>query len=55
MDIDDFVPVGGDSLRDPCVTRKPVATFTDIQTTHPDEIWHPLGGEFEQGRDLPNP
>jgi hypothetical protein len=27
-----------------------VATFTPTQTTHPDEIWHPLGGEFDQGR-----
>jgi hypothetical protein len=51
MDIQDLVPVGGGSLRDfHMAGSEPVATFTQTQTTHPDEIWHPLGGEFEQGR-----
>ncbi len=51
MDIQDFVPAGGGSLRDiPATTSEPVATFTPTQTVPPDSIWRPLGGEFDQGR-----
>jgi hypothetical protein len=51
MDIQDFVPAGGGSLRGfPATTSEPVATFTQTQTVHPDSIWRPLGGEFDQGR-----
>jgi hypothetical protein len=53
MDIQDFVPAGGGSLRNfpaPATTSEPVATFTQTQTVHPDSIWRPLGGEFDQGR-----
>jgi hypothetical protein len=46
MDIQDFVPTGGGSLRDPYGTREPLGTFTDTRTPHPDEYWHPLGGEL---------
>jgi hypothetical protein len=45
MDIQDVVPSGGGSLRGP--QAEPVATFTDTQFVHPDEYWHPLGGEFD--------
>lgn len=47
LDIQDFVPTGGGSLREPYGTREPVATFTDTRFIHPDEIWHPLGGELD--------
>lgn len=47
MDIQDFVPTGGGSLRDLYGTREPLGTFTDTRITHPDEIWHPLGGELD--------
>ena len=51
MDIQGFIPANGASLRDVSViTREPVATVTQTQTVHPDSIWRPLGGEFDQGR-----
>jgi hypothetical protein len=50
MDLDDFTPAGGGSLRDQYGTREPVATFTEALFTHPDDIWHPLGGELDQSR-----
>lgn len=55
MDLDDIDlrPVGGGSLRNfvaPATTSGSVATFTQTQTIHPDSIWRPLGGEFDQGR-----
>jgi hypothetical protein len=54
MDLDTFTPAGGGSLRDfHMPTSEPVATFTQTRTTHPDEIWHPLGGELQQGRVSP--
>ena len=28
-------------------TRELVATFIETRTMHPDEIWHPLGGELD--------
>src|ERR1700761_8657408 len=48
-DIQDFIPAGGGSLRGALrpATREPVATFTPTQTVHPDEIWHPWGGELD--------
>lgn len=39
---EDLIPQGG--LRS---TREPLGTFTDTRTVHPDEIWHPLGGELD--------
>jgi hypothetical protein len=51
MDIQDFVPAGGGSLRGRAVPEaEPVATFTPTQTVHPDEYWHPWGGELDAGR-----
>jgi hypothetical protein len=54
MDLDDFVPTGGGSLRDslrPRATRQPVATFTTPTLNH-DEIWESAlrGGEHERDR-----
>lgn len=46
MDIQDFVPAGGGSLRDP------VGTFTQTRYVHPDSHWAPLGGETDPGRAL---
>jgi hypothetical protein len=48
MDMDDFSPAGGGSLRGVLRpgTREPVATFTQTRALHPDEIWHPRGGEL---------
>jgi len=51
MDLDTFVPVGGGTLRDAHQTAsEPVATFTPTRTVHPDSIWNPLGGQFDQSR-----
>lgn len=50
MDLDDFTPAGGGSLRDQYGTREPVATFTPTRYTHPDEHWSPIGGELDPGR-----
>ena len=50
MDIQDFAPAGGGSLRGRPVIHagQQVGTFTDTQTTHPDEIWNDaIGGERE--------
>jgi len=57
MDLDDLTPVGGGSLRGRHVyaTGEPVATFRPTQAVHPDEYWHPLGGELDRGRALPGP
>lgn len=46
MDLDDFTPAGGGSL------REPLGTFTQTQYVHPDVHWNPLGGEFQQGHGL---
>jgi hypothetical protein len=43
MDIQDFVPTGGGSLRDP------VGTFAQTRYVHPDSHWAPLGGETDPG------
>lgn len=53
MDMDDFVPAGGGSLRGRrgYATREPVGTFTEVRTVHPDEYWRPLSEELE----LPRP
>jgi hypothetical protein len=51
MDLDDFTPADGGSLRgQPVPEAEPVATFTQTQTVHPDSCWHPLGGELDPGR-----
>jgi len=52
MDLDDMTPAGGGSLRGASrlTLSEPVATFTPTITLHPDEIWHPRGGELSAGR-----
>jgi hypothetical protein len=48
---DDFTPVGGESLRGRVLhAGQQVATFTPAEVPHPDDIWHPLGGELDQSR-----
>lgn len=48
MDMDDFTPASGGSLRDSLrpETREPVGTFTPTRTLHPDEIWNPRSREI---------
>lgn len=44
MDLDTLVPAGGGSLSRPVLGphRQAVATFTQTETPHPDDIWEPL-------------
>lgn len=48
MDLDDFTPASGGSLRDGThrVGHQRVATFTVPAVRHPDHIWNPRGGEI---------
>lgn len=49
MDIQDFIPASGASIRDfhQTGTREPAATFTQTQTTPPGRDLAPLGGELD--------
>ena len=55
MDMNHFVPAGGGLLRRSVLHNgQTIASFTETRTVHPDTIWHPLGGEFEQGHGMPH-